>query len=163
MNDLFSEKSQEFFKKIYYNQYTFLIDENVYEPAEDTSLLANNLNVSEDDSVLDIGTGCGILSILASEKAKKVVGIDINPYSISCAKKNLEINKIGGNIDFRLGDMFKVLKKGEQFSLILFNSPYLPSDPDEEESWIGKSWAGGPTGRKVIDRFLMETPYSFNS
>jgi release factor glutamine methyltransferase len=42
--------------------------------------------------------------------------------------------------------------------LILFNSPYLPSDPDEEKSWIGKAWAGGPNGRKVIDRFVMDAP-----
>ena len=24
----------------------------------------------------------------------------------------------------------------------------------EEESWIGRAWAGGTTGRKVIDRFI---------
>jgi release factor glutamine methyltransferase len=48
--------------------------------------------------------------------------------------------------------------KTERFSLILFNAPYLPSEPDEEENWIGKAWAGGQNGRKVVDRFIMDAP-----
>ena len=34
----------------------------------------------------------------------------------------------------------------------------MPSEPDEENSWIGKAWAGGPNGRKVIDRFIAGAP-----
>jgi len=97
-----------------------------------------------------MGTGCGILAVLAAEKAKSVVAVDINPYAIECAVNNA--------IEFRLGDLFEPIKPNEQFSLILFNSPYLPSDPDEEKSWVGKAWAGGPNGRKVIDRFIMGAP-----
>jgi len=34
----------------------------------------------------------------------------------------------------------------------------LPSEQDEEKSWIGKAWAGGLNGRKVIDRFIINSP-----
>jgi release factor glutamine methyltransferase len=61
-------------------------------------------------------------------------------------------------VQFRQGDLFESLKKGEQFSLILFNSPYLPSEPNEDNSWIGKAWAGGVDGRQVIDRFIADVP-----
>ena len=145
-------------KKAYFKDYIFHVDEHVYEPAEDTFLIAEKMAVEEDDVVLDVGTGCGILAVLAAEKAKSVVAVDINPHAIECAVKNAETNGAQEKIDFRHGDLFQPLKKNERFSLILFNSPYLPSEPDEESSWIGKAWAGGPDGRQVIDRFIADAP-----
>ena len=145
-------------KKVYFKDYVFMVDEHVYEPAEDSFLLAEKMNVTEDDAVLDMGTGCGILAVLAAEKAKNVVSIDINPYAIDCAVKNAEMNGVKERIEFRNGDLFQPIKPNESFSLILFNAPYLPSEPDEERSWKGKAWAGGSNGRKVIDRFVMNVP-----
>lgn len=135
-----------------------MVYEHVYESAEDTILLAERLAVTEDDVVLDVGTGCGILAILAAEKAKRVVAIDINPYAIECAIKNAQKNGVKEKIEFRRGDLFQPIKQNESFNMILFNSPYLPSEPDEEKSWIGKAWAGGPNGRQVIDRFIRDVP-----
>jgi len=146
-------------KKAYFKDYVFMIDEHVYEPAEDTFLLAEKMEVSEDDTVLDMGTGCGILAVLAAENAKRVVAVDINPYAIECAIKNAKMNGAKEKIEFRRGDLFQPIKQNERFSLILFNSPYLPSEPDEERSWIGKAWAGGQNGRKIIDRFVMNAPH----
>ena len=135
-----------------------MVDEHVYEPAEDTFLIAERLAVTEDDVVLDMGTGCGILAVLAAEKAKRVVAVDINPYAIECAIKNAQTNEGKEKIEFRRGDLFQSIKQNESFNVILFNSPYLPSEPDEEKSWIAKAWAGGPDGRYVIDRFILESP-----
>lgn len=145
-------------KRAYFKDHVFMVDEHVYEPAEDTFLLAEKMTVTEDDAVLDMGTGCGILAVLAAEKAKRVLAVDINPHAIECAIKNAEMNGARQRIGFRNGDLFQPIKPDENFSLIVFNSPYLPSEPDEERSWIGKAWAGGSNGRKVIDRFVMDAP-----
>lgn len=145
-------------RKTFFKNYTFQIDENVYAPAEDTFLLAENLQVKSGSFVLDMGTGCGILAILAAEKARHVLAVDINPYAIRCAKRNAEINGVKSKIDFLLGDLFNPIKRGEIFDLIIFNPPYLPSEQEEEKIWIGRAWAGGETGRKIIDRFLYEAP-----
>ena len=142
-------------KKVFFKDYVFQIYEHVYEPAEDTFLIAENMRVEEGDVVLDMGTGCGILAVLAAEKTKRVVAVDVNPYAIECALKNAEMNGAKEKIEFRQGDLFQPVKLNENFSLILFNAPYLPSEPHEERSWIGKAWAGGPNGRKIIDRFVM--------
>jgi release factor glutamine methyltransferase len=145
-------------KKVYFKNYVFMVDEHVYEPAEDTFLIADRMEVTEDDAVLDVGTGCGILAVLAAKKAKSVVAVDLNPYAIECASRNAETYGVKERIEFRHGDLFESIKKDEHFGLILFNSPYLPSEPDEEQSWIGKAWAGGPNGRQVIDRFIADAP-----
>ncbi|UCD40181.1 MAG: methyltransferase [Candidatus Bathyarchaeota archaeon] len=149
-------------KKIFFNDYAFYVSNDVYEPAEDTLLLAENLSVDENDVVLDMGTGCGILGILAAKKAEKVVATDLNPHAIDCAKMNAKLNKVADKMDIRLGDLFQPVKQDERFSLILFNAPYLPSNPDEEKTWIGRSWAGGPMGRQLIDRFISEAPQYLN-
>ena len=145
-------------KKAFFEDYVFLFDEHVYEPAEDTFLIAEKMTAIKDDTVLDMGTGCGILAVLAAQKAKKVVAVDINPHAIEYATKNAENNRVGEHVEFRVGDLFQPMKNDERFSLILFNSPYLPSEPDEEKSWLGKAWAGGPNGRQVIDPFISEAP-----
>ena len=150
-------------KKVFFNEYCFLVGEHVYEPAEDSYLIANKMLVTEDDVVLDMGTSCGILAILAAKKAKNVVAVDINPYSINFAIRNAQTSCLEKKIEFRLGDLFNPIKKNERFSLIIFNSPYLPSEIDEEKSWIGKAWAGGVDGRQVIDRFIANATRFLNA
>ncbi|MCW4023077.1 MAG: class I SAM-dependent methyltransferase [Candidatus Bathyarchaeota archaeon] len=145
-------------KKAYFENYVFNVDEHVYETAEDTILIAEKLVVTKNDTVLDLGTGCGILAIVSAKTAKHVVAVDINPYAIKCAQKNAKTYGVTRKIDFLQGDLFQAIKNNQRFSLILFNSPYLPSEPGEENSWIGKAWAGGPDGRNVINRFITGVP-----
>lgn len=70
-------------------------------------------------SVLDAGTGSGILAILARKLgAKRVFGFDIEPEAIENAIHNARLNQID-DIDFRLGD--EQVIPGEKFDLILAN------------------------------------------
>jgi release factor glutamine methyltransferase len=149
-------------KKIFFNDCVFYVSKDVYEPAEDTFLLAENLSVEEHDAVLDVGTGCGILGILAAKKARHVIAIDLNPHAVECAKMNAKHNKVINKMDILLGDLFQPLRQNQQFTLILFNAPYLPSSSDEEKSWLSMAWAGGPTGRQLIDCFISEAPKFLN-
>lgn len=141
-------------KKVFFANYVFQVSENVYEPAEDSFLFAENLAVKKGDFVLDMGTGCGILGITAAKKAARVVAVDINPHAVQCAKENAKLNGSANKMFFVQGDLFTPIKTEEKFDLILFNSPYLPSEPSEDNSWLGRAWAGGVVGRHVIDRFI---------
>ncbi|NIP67594.1 ribosomal RNA small subunit methyltransferase A [Candidatus Bathyarchaeota archaeon] len=133
---------------------TLLVSNDVYTPAEDTFLIAQNLEVGNGDMVLDMGTGCGILAVLAAKRAQRVVAVDVNPHAIECARINAKQNQGLEKMDIRLGDLFTPVKEGERFDVILFNPPYLPSKTSE--TWIEKAWSGGPTGRELIDRFISE-------
>jgi len=145
-------------KRTHFGDSIFDLSEDVYEPAEDSFLFAENLDVSAGAKVLDVGAGCGILGILAAKKASNVVAIDLNPYAIRCAKENSALNHVRGKMDFIQADLFSALNSEAYFDLIVFNAPYLPSNEGEAESWIGRSWAGGKSGREVIDRFISEVP-----
>jgi len=145
-------------KKVFFANYVFHVSENVYEPAEDSFLFAENLVVKKGETVLDVGTGCGILGIIAAEKAAGVVAVDINPHAVRCAKENAKLNGVVDKMFFVCGGLFAPIKTEEKFDLILFNSPYLPSEPSENKSWLERAWAGGVAGRQVIDRFICEAP-----
>lgn len=124
----------------------------VYEPAEDTFLLARNLLVREGDVALDVGTGTGIIALLMAIKARQVLGVDINPFAVELARENARINGIK-NVEFQVSDLFEMVDG--KFDVITFNAPYLPGEPEE---LIDLALVGGETGREVLDRFIGEVP-----
>ena len=72
---------------------------------ETTSMIINTLLLSDlsGKTVLDHGTGTGVLSIFAKRLgAKQVVAVDIDDKSVENAKENAALN--GVEIDVRLGD-----------------------------------------------------------
>lgn len=141
-------------KSVFFGKYVFEVPPDVYEPAEDTFLLAKNLSAKDGASVLDMGAGCGILAVLAAEEASIVVAVDINPHAVACTRRNAEFNGVKTRIEVRLGDLFEAVGAEEKFDVILFNAPYLPVERDEGANWVEKAWAGGETGRAVIDKFI---------
>jgi release factor glutamine methyltransferase len=145
-------------KKVVFADYVFYVWENVYKPAEDSFLFAENLIVRKGDFVLDMGTGCGLLGIIVAEKASYVVAVDINPYAVRCAKENAKLNHVVDKMSFIQGDLFAPLKEEKKFDLILFNAPYLPTKYRKADFWLERAWAGGLRGREVIDRFIKEAP-----
>jgi len=55
-------------------------------------------------TILDVGTGSGILAIASRRLGSaEVVAIDIDPVAIACARENAAANRIDGKIDFSIG------------------------------------------------------------
>ena len=68
--------------------------------------------VKDGDSVIDIGCGSGILSLVAAiSGAKKVIAGDLDPQCIEATKENAAKNQLEDKIDVRLGDLFQVVKE----------------------------------------------------
>lgn len=141
-------------KKIIYQTIELEVTPEVYRPAEDTFLIAKNLEIEKGEEVLELGVGCGLLSIIATKEGAKVIATDISSHAKKTAEKNATLEGVNEKIEFRKGDLFKPIKD-EKFDLIIFNPPYLPVTKKESQNTeIEKAWDGGPSGRKVIDRFL---------
>ena len=136
-------------------------DDNVYVPAEDSYLLADNLEIESGQSVLEIGTGSGIVAMYASRLTDKITVTDINFDACQLAEKNFKDNCIE-NIEILFGNLFEPVKN-RKFDVILFNTPYLPTEDDEViDDTINYAFDGGLNGRKVIDMFLNEVGNHLN-
>ncbi len=121
---------------------------HVYEPCDDTFLLADAALdvVRPTDSVLEIGTGCGLIAKVVAGSAHSVIATDINPQAV----KNATLN----GVKAIQGDLFCDLNR--RFDLIIFNPPYLPTDTNVPCDWLTQAWDGGAEGREVIMRFLAQ-------
>ena len=135
--------------------------DNVYVPAEDSYMLADNLLIKEGQSVLEIGTGSGIVAMYASKLTDKITVTDINFDACQLAEKNFKDNGIE-NIEILFGNLFEPVKN-RKFDVILFNTPYLPTEDGEVlEDTLNYAFDGGLNGRKVIDLFLNEVGNHLN-
>lgn len=136
-------------------------DDNVYVPAEDSYMLADNLEIKEGQSVLEIGTGSGIVAMYASRLTDNITVTDINFDACELARKNFEENNIK-NIEILFGNLFEPVEN-RKFDVILFNTPYLPTEDDDViDDTINYAFDGGVNGRKVIDLFLNEVGNHLN-
>ena len=75
------------------------------------------------DSVLDLGTGCGIQAMHASRHSHRVVATDISQRALDFAQLNADLNGIE-TIEFRLGSLFEPVS-GELFDHIVSNPPFV--------------------------------------
>ena len=136
-------------------------DDLVYIPSDDTFLLAENLEIKEGQSVLEIGTGSGLVSMYASLLTDDVTATDINFNALELAEKNFKLNNIN-TIKLEFGDLFEPVKD-RKFDVILFNTPYLPTDSDDIiNDDLNYAFDGGLDGRKVIDRFINQVSNHLN-
>jgi release factor glutamine methyltransferase len=133
---------------IQYKNISVNIIENVYEPSEDSFLLADAAlsEIKGSERILEVGCGSGIISTVIKANTKaSITGIDINPFAAKCTRDN--------GIEVIRGDLLSCIKG--RFDLIIFNPPYLPTKEDErDEGWFNAALDGGYDGRKVIYRFL---------
>lgn len=135
--------------------------DKVYEPSDDSFLAADIVNslvagMSDGIEVLDLGTGTGILGLVAakSKKVKRVVFADINEDAVELCRKNIGKNRsiISARCEVLKSNLFSKIK-GE-FDLIIFNAPYLP---DDNKIKMSEAWYGGKGGVELSINMLKES------
>ncbi len=137
-----------------YGKLALIVPDDVYPPAEDSFMLAEGARRLQ-GRVLEIGCGSGIASLCCAKASasNSVLGLDISPAAVRCARSNARSNGIK-NAEFRKGDLFSGLGR-ERFDAIMFNPPYLPTSESELiEGLLNRAFDGGPDGRRVLERFL---------
>jgi release factor glutamine methyltransferase len=119
---------------------------DVYEPCEDSFLLAEAVEEYAYGSTLDIGTGSGIQGIVAAKKGCSVTFADIDSRALKCSKLNASLNGISAQ--FLLGNLFANINN--KYDTIIFNPPYLPNNSKHRVLALD----GGSDGRALINKFL---------
>ncbi len=101
-------------------------DKSLFCFGTDAVLLANFAKIQKNATVLDIGTGNGIIPVLLSAKtgAKHITAIEIQEQSYNLAIKNIELNNLEDKISVVLGDVLEKSLLKNQFNYITCNPPY---------------------------------------
>lgn len=101
-------------------------DKEGYRATSDSVLLASAVRAKEGESVLDVGTGNGVVLFCLNARVAnlKMTGLDIQPDLISLAEQNNDLN--AGKALFVLGDVSQKTTKlhGQQFHHVVTNPPF---------------------------------------
>jgi release factor glutamine methyltransferase len=124
-------------------------DAVVYQPAEDSGLLAEAAVAEAHGRVLEVGTGSGwVAGRIAEERDLRVVGSDLNPHAARQARER--------GVEAVVADLLSPFR-ADAFDTVCFNPPYLPTDPDNEwDDWMEHALSGGESGRELIEPFLAD-------
>jgi len=98
---------------------------NVYAPCffKDSKWFAWEVSkIVGNHSLLEIGTGTGIIAIYCARNGARVVATDINPAAVENAQFNAKNYHLG--IDVRLGDVFDPIPKEEKYDFIFWAHPF---------------------------------------
>jgi release factor glutamine methyltransferase len=99
---------------------------------------------------LDMGTGCGVAALFAARRGYRVLGVDISPAAVRCARINVLLNQLEDRVDIRQGDLFAPVA-GERFDLAVFNPPFYRGQPKDD---FDRAWRAAD----VFERFAAGLP-----
>src|SRR5262249_53307441 len=107
-------------------------------------------------TVIDVGTGSGILGIVASlQGAARVYILDADPAAIDAAMDNAERNGVRERfLPLPIGDAIIPLPSGETVDVVISNPPQLPLPKPAASN---PNYAGSD-GRDIIEKLVRETP-----
>ncbi|MDQ7026692.1 MAG: class I SAM-dependent methyltransferase [Anaerolineae bacterium] len=87
-----------------------------------TSLLLENVNFQDIESILDIGCGNGVIASLAAKAVDRVTMVDDNLLAVYCAQSTVEHNQLT-NVEVVASNVFSKLEN-QTFDLIVSNPPF---------------------------------------
>jgi len=121
-------------------------DREVYPPSGDTYLLREAAldEVRPDDTVLEVGTGSGVVAEALTDEAERVVASDVNPAAVEEARSR--------GVEAVRADLLDGF--AGEFDLVVFNPPYLPDEDETPDDSIATALEGGRRGTELAGRFL---------
>ncbi len=126
---------------------------DVYEPSDDTFLLARVVEerVHAGDRFLEVGCGAGLVSMAAARAGAIVAATDVNPLAVTLARANAKEN----GLQMTVHEADLVGDVAGPFDVIAFNPPYLPTLPEERvRGPLNHAFDGGESGNDVVLRFV---------
>ena len=127
------------------------LNECTYNPSHDSLLAIEALKILRDrgasyDSVLDLGTGSGVLALASYIlfKPRRLGAIDLSWCSLEAARMTLPSGAL-----LALCDKGRCLRGG--WDLVVVNPPYLPEEPPEPPWGCGEMLEAAWSGLGVVE------------
>jgi SAM-dependent methyltransferase len=129
--------------------FSILLADGVFAPTHTSREVAEGLTVNPGDTVIDVGSGSGILSFVAARLgAKKVYGTEVNQRAVSLSRKNAERLGLSDRVEIRGGSLFEPLE-GIQADVVIGDVSGIPDEIAAVSGWFPGGYSGGPTGAEV--------------
>lgn len=116
-----------------HNGYTLVFPEHVFPLSTDSILLADFVRLSNNATVLDLGSGCGTLGTLlcAKNETCRITGIELDETAHAAALDNIRRNCLESRMHSICADLRTVntLFAPGSFSCCISNPPYFSGGP----------------------------------
>ena len=114
------------------NGYRIIQNTDIFCFGMDAVLLSAFATVRQDDKVLDLGCGNGIIPILMKARNDQITGLhftglEIQDINVDMARRSVELNRIEADVDIVHGDIKEAsrLFGGASFDVVTTNPPYM--------------------------------------
>lgn len=111
---------------------------------------SRSLPVKKGTRILDLGTGTGLLALMARLKGGTALGVDLNPRAIELAQLNRDLNSLS-SVELQKQSWNSV--EGDQFDLIVSQPPFGFSSGGLGVAFNGGSITGLQATKEIINRF----------
>lgn len=95
----------------------------------DAVLLAHFAQASKSSTIIDLGTGTGIIAVLLAAKKgpKKLIGLEIQPEMAEMAERSIRLNGLEKSVQIVQGDIREAVKLfgAAAFDVVVSNPPYM--------------------------------------
>jgi methylase of polypeptide subunit release factors len=118
-------------------------------------MVADTMEVNDDDIVIDMGCGSGVLSIIAAKLGAKLVhGVDAEVETVRVATANAAEQGVASRTAFYRGDMFAPLPEGIRADVLIGDVSGVPDEIAKATGWVSSDLTGGPSGAELPVRML---------
>ena len=151
------------------------VSRGVLIPRQETEILVEegikfiNSKTKQVINVLDIGCGCGAISIALCNNCIniKIDAIDISEEALAIASINIKNNNFNDRINLKKSNLFSSINKNMKYDLIISNPPYIPSQriknlPIEVKNEPLIALDGGKDGIEIINMIIDEGKFYLN-
>lgn len=129
--------------------FTLLLGQHTFPPTHTSREVAESLQVSPGDTVIDVGCGSGVLSIVAARLgAGEVHGTELNPEGASFARANAARLGVDSVVHIHQGSLFEPLD-GLEADVVIGDVSGIPDEIAQISGWFPGGFSGGPTGAEV--------------
>lgn len=111
-----------------YEKIKIIQKDDIFSFSLDSMLLANFIDVTKAQRIIDLGTGNAPIPLFLSLKTQeKIIGVEIQEEVYDLAKRSVELNKLENQITIINDDLKDIYKKlgANSFDIVCSNPPYF--------------------------------------
>lgn len=122
-------KNNERLEDLQCNGLKIFQNKDLYCFSSDSVVLANFVKAKANNRAVEIGTGCGVISVLVQAKntVGKIFAFEIQPEMADLARKNVDLNNLENKIEIIEDDVnnFENYLERESVDLVFSNPPFF--------------------------------------